>query len=139
MRRHIYETVVTTSPEKLFRAISDISNWPRWGGDLESTEHDGSLSPGTRFSLKPRGGPRVAMSIEAAEAPHRFVDLAHFPLGRMRTTHEFLEEKAGTRVRITIEVFGPLAFLWDHVVAKKQASSAAVETVGLARYADGLQ
>ena len=69
MRRYVHETAVSTPPEMLFRAITDIAQWSRWDPELESTEHDGVLAPGTRFFLTPRGGPRVRMSIEKAEAP----------------------------------------------------------------------
>jgi uncharacterized protein YndB with AHSA1/START domain len=138
MRRYIHEAIVQTSPEKLFRAITDIPSWPRWDSGLEATTHDGSLAPGARFTLKPKGGPRVALSIEAAEAPRRFVDVAHLPLARMRTAHEFLVEPGGTRIRLTLEVWGPLAFLWDRLVARKQATEAPAQTAAFVRFAEAV-
>jgi uncharacterized protein YndB with AHSA1/START domain len=141
MRRYVHEVVVSTAPEKLFRSITDIASWPKWDSELEATEITelgGALVPGTRFSLKPKGAPRVSMSIEAAEAPRRFVDLSHLPLAKMRTAHEFLEEAQGTRIRVTIEVFGPLGFLWDRIVARKQAAGARAQTEAFVRFAEGL-
>ena len=78
MRRYVHEVVVNTPPETLWRAIVDIRRWPA------------------------RGGPAVAMSVEAIEPPNRFVDLAHLPLAKMRGSHEFLPERGGTRIRVTI-------------------------------------
>jgi hypothetical protein len=75
--------------------------------------------------------------IHTPEAPTRFVDLAHLPLARMRTTHELTPLAAGgTSVRIVIEVFGPLAFLWDRLVARGQAAGVVAQTHALAAYAE---
>jgi uncharacterized protein YndB with AHSA1/START domain len=138
MRRYEHEIVVPTTAEKLYRALTDVSQWPRWDEGLELVEHDGQLAPGSRFVLKPRGGPRVAMTIEAAEAPTRFVDLSHLPLAKMRTSHELVAsaDGRGTRVRIVIEVFGPLAFLWDRLVARGQAAGCEAQTRALAAFAE---
>jgi uncharacterized protein YndB with AHSA1/START domain len=137
MRRYIHETVVSTPPESLFRAITDINHWPRWDPELESIEHDGALAPGTRFFLTPRGGPRVRMSIEKAEAPSCFSDLSHLPLATLRTVHEFLPAPGGgTRVRLTLEVFGPLGFLWDRLVVRKQAAGAEAQTRAFVRHVE---
>ena len=138
MRRYQHEVIVPTSAEKLYRAIADVSRWPSWDEGLERVEHDGRTEPGATFVLKPRGGPRVSMTIEAAEAPSRFVDLAHLPLARMRTSHELLAtgDGRGTCVRVVIEVFGPLAWLWDRVIARDQAAGCAAQTLALAAYAE---
>ena len=72
------------------------------------------------------------MRIEQIEEPRRFVDLAFLPLAKMRTSTEFLpcatSTGSGTRIRIVIEVFGPLAFLWDRVVARKLAADCEHQT-----------
>jgi hypothetical protein len=139
MRRYVHEAVVRTPPETLFHAITDIASWPMWDPEIASTEPAGAIEPGARFSLTPKGGPRVAMSIEAAERPRRFVDVSHLPLAKMRTSHEFVEADGATRIRVTIEVFGPLGFLWDRIVARKQAAGAPVQTEAFVRYAEGLR
>jgi hypothetical protein len=46
----------------------------------------------------------------------------------MRTSHFFTPDAAGTRVDVRIEVWGPLGFLWDRVVARKQAAGVADQT-----------
>ena len=128
METYTYTTTTDVPAEKLYGAIADISRWPDWDADIEATTHNGAASPGAPFTLKPRGGPKVAMEIVEATAPTRFVDLARLPLGRMRTSHFFTPDAAGTRVDVRIEVWGPLGFLWDRVVARKQAAGAADQT-----------
>lgn len=128
-RRHVYEAIVDVDPESLFAAITDIRRWPEWDAEIARIEQDGTLPrPGSRFALTPKGGPRVAMTVEAVERPKLFADVAHLPLARMRTVHEFERADGGTRVRVTIETTGPLAFLWDRMIAKKQAAGAADQT-----------
>jgi uncharacterized protein YndB with AHSA1/START domain len=136
MKRYQHDVIVPSSPEKLFAAITDLAHWPSWDEGLAVVEHDGEVGPGTRFFLRPRGGPRVAMTVEAADAPARFVDVSHLPLARMRTSHEFSATPAGTRVRVVIEVTGPLAFLWDRLVARAQAAGVEAQTHALAAYAE---
>jgi hypothetical protein len=129
MRRYSYETETSVSADKLFRAKADIAHWPDWDSELETTRLDAPLRAGSPFMLKPKGGPKVAMRIEAVESPRRFVDLALLPLAKMRTSTEFLPgASAGTRIRVVIEVFGPLAFLWDRIVARRLAADCEQQT-----------
>lgn len=139
MHRYTYETIVETPPDKLYAAITDISRWPVWALKLEQTTHDGSLQPGAPFTLKPKGGPTVKLTVEVARANAVFSDLAQLPLAKMRTRHEFEPVELGTRVRVTIEVFGLLAFLWDRVVARPQAVGLADRTQAFIRFAEGRQ
>jgi uncharacterized protein YndB with AHSA1/START domain len=138
MHRYVHEVVVHTPPDKLWRAITDLRRWPEWDAGLEAIELQGELAPGGRYKLKPRGGPAVTMSVEAMEPPGRFVDLAHLPLARMRGTHEFLAEPGGTRIRTIVEIWGPLAFFWDRVVARKIARDAGAQTEAFVRFAERL-
>ncbi|WP_228530813.1 MULTISPECIES: SRPBCC family protein [Myxococcaceae] len=136
MRRYVHETVVPTPAGKLYRALTDIARWPQWDAELASTEAPASLTRGAAFSLTPRGGPRVRMTVEEASAPASFTDVAHLPLARMRTRHDLLPCAEGTRVRVTIEVAGPLSLLWDRAVARKQAAGSEANTHALARFAE---
>jgi hypothetical protein len=128
MRRYSYETETAVSAETLFRAKTDIAHWPDWDSELETTSFDAPLRAGSPFMLKPKGGPKVAMRIEQVEEPRRFVDLAYLPLAKMRTSTELLPCASGTRIRVVIEVFGPLAFLWDRIVARKLAADCEHQT-----------
>ncbi len=138
MKRYTCKTHVTASPDALYAALSDLRRWPEWDADIADIEHDGSEPrTGTRFVLKPSGGPKTTLVVEAAERPHRFTDLSLLPLGRMRTTHEFIGEANGrTEVRVTIETFGLLGWLWDRLIARKQAAGAETQAQSLAAFAE---
>jgi hypothetical protein len=128
MRRYSYESETTIAAEKLFHAKADIRRWPEWDSEIETTSFDAPLSAGSPFLLKPKGGPKVSMLIEQIEAPRRFVDIAFLPLAKMRTSSEFLPSADGTHIRINIEAFGPLAFFWDRMVARKLAADCERQT-----------
>jgi hypothetical protein len=134
-----FETEADATADQLFATIADLSSWPAWDPELQRIEHDGSpVRAGSRFRLKPRGGPVVAMTVEAADPPHRFVDVARLPFARMRTEHLFEPLPDGrTRVSVTIATTGPLAFLWDRVVAAQQAAGAAEQARAMAAHARG--
>ena len=136
MRRYSYETNTAVSADKLFRAKTDICHWPEWDSELEATALDAPLAAGSPFMLKPKGGPKVSMRIEEVDAPRRFVDIALLPLAKMRTSTEFLPSGSGTRIRVVIEVFGPLAFFWDRVVARKLAADCEQQTQAFIAAAD---
>lgn len=119
--------------------ISDIPNWNKWDDELEYTQIDGNAAKGSKFILKPKGSPKVSMSIEDFVPPFRFVDLSHLPLGKMRTTHEFTQNGSKTEINITMEIWGPLGFLWRKVIGKKQAQGAASQTESFIRRARELK
>lgn len=138
MKRYSYTTTTALRPEQLYRAVADINRWPQWDSELEAASHDGRLEAGSPFMLKPKGGPKVSMTIERAEEPSCFVDISHLPLAKMRTSHRFTAEPGGTRVDIGIEIWGPLAFLWDWIVARKMAAGTAEQTRAFFAHAETL-
>jgi len=78
------------------------------------------------------------MLVEEAAPPRRFTDLAMLPLARMRTSHEFTSLGPETLITIVIEVFGPLAFLWDRLVARGQVADTPRQTQRLIAFAEAL-
>jgi hypothetical protein len=130
-----YQTTTDIPAEKLFRAISDINAWSHWDAGLEFARIDGPATAGSTFVLKPKGGPTVQMSIEELRSPVRMVDIAHLPLAKLRTRHEFLQSGAETSVRFSVEVWGPLGFFWRRMVGEKQLHEAPAQTAAFIRYA----
>jgi hypothetical protein len=53
--------------------------------------------------------------VEECDAPHRFVEAARLSLARVRVTYQFTPVGAGSVVRVTVRVSGPLGFLWRRV------------------------
>ena len=130
-----YETTTDVPAEILFRAISNIRAWPEWDRGLESVRIEGAVQEGSRFVLKPRGGPNVRMSIEQLRFPSRMVDVAHLPLAKLRTSHEFLQVGNETTVRFSVQLSGLLGLFWRKVIGEKQLHEAPAQTASFIEYA----
>ncbi len=129
-----YETTTDVPAEKLFHAIADINNWNKWDKGLEFIKLEGAVKQGATFTLKPKGGPNVKMTLDEIK-PYRLVDTAHLFLAKMRTSHEYVQSGNQTTIRFTIEVWGLLGFLWRKVVGENQIKEAAAQTAALVSYA----
>jgi hypothetical protein len=129
-----YETTADVAAEKLFRAITDINNWSKWDVGLESTRLYGTARQGAAFTLKPKGGPNVKLTIDDIR-PYRMVDTAHLFLAKMRTSHEYVNDGNQTAIRFQIEVWGLMGFFWWMMIGKNQIRDAAAQTRALVNYA----
>ena len=129
-----YETKTDVPAETLFLVITDINNWNKWDDGLESTKLQGVAQAGAPFTLKPKGGPNVKMTIDEIK-PYRLVDTAHLFLAKMRTSHEYVQSGKQTAIRFTVEVWGPLGFFWRKIVGESQIKGAAEQTAALISYA----
>lgn len=118
----------------VWNAWRDVNNWHRWDTDLEYARLDGSFAAGQQFTLKPNGGPRVRITLEAVEHLTSYTDLTHFPLARMWGVHEMSETTTGLELRCCIRVQGPLSFLWRKLVAEGVANGLEKQTRQLIAY-----
>ena len=129
-----HEMTTDVTPAALYRAITDINNWSKWDTGLEYTRLEGDVKPGAAFVLKPKGGPKVQLTIDEVR-PHLLVDTAHLLGARMRTTHEYVPVGRQTTIRFGIEVSGPLGFFWRKVVGEKQIKDAPTQLTAFVAYA----
>ena len=139
-RRHTHDVLLDIDRERAYRVLADIRRWPEWDDGIAAIAYDGEVTQAdARFTLTPKGGPAVAMLVEAAEAPALFVDLAKLPLARMRSRHELRPAPDGrTLLRHVIETTGPLGWLWDRLVARKIAADLPQQAERMAAYAKRL-
>ena len=127
-------TVPQLDKAAVWAAWADVNHWHLWDRDLEYAKLDGAFSEGESFILKPRGGPRVKISILRVAPLVGYTDLTHFPLARMYGIHDMEETPAGLRLTITIRVEGPLSWLWRKIVAQKVADESPAQMRALAEF-----
>lgn len=121
MWKHTFTTITNeATAEALWDAQTDVNNWPTWGDDLEWTRMEGPAQTGKTFFLKPKGGPKVRLTIERCERPGVFTDMSHLPLCKMLFTHTFTPTPQGVRIDLDLRMHGPLTFLWKKVIGQKQ-------------------
>jgi hypothetical protein len=131
-----FEMLTDVSAEALHDAITDIDNWNKWDVGLEYTRLQGRMAPGATFILKPKGGPRVRMTIDDVR-PYTLVDTAHLIGAKLRTTHEYVPTDSGTKIHLGIEVWGPLEFLWRKMLGESQIKEAPTQLAAFVAYARG--
>lgn len=114
-------TATGTTAEALWDAQTNVNEWPAMFGDLEWTKLEGPAKLGKEFHLKPKGGPKVRLTIVRCERPSAFADLSHLPLCKMTFQHTFTPTPDGVRIDLDLRMHGPLTFLWKKVIGAKQA------------------
>lgn len=129
-----YEMFSDVPAQALFDAITDIDNWNAWDAGLEYTRLQSEMAPGATFILKPKGGPRVRMTIDDVR-PYRLVDTAHLIGAKLRTTHEYVPTDAGTTIHFELELWGPLGFLWRKILGESQIREAPVQLAAFIAHA----
>ena len=104
--------------QQLWDTHSDIANWSKWQNDIEWTKVNGKVQKGTKFTIKPKKGPKVNLEIITFEKPNTFTDVSYLPLAKMYTTTHMREVEDGVEIKLHIKMKGLLTFLWKNVVAK---------------------
>jgi len=106
------------SAERIWKIWSDVDRWHTWQKDTKYARIEGPFRPGTKFVLKPKGGPRVRIEIVEARKNECFVDLTRFPLAKMYGSHLFVERDGELELTTTMTIQGPFSFLWRKLVAE---------------------
>jgi len=129
-----YEMLTDVSAQALYSAIIDIDSWNKWDAGLEYTRLQSEMRAGATFVLKPKGGPKVKMSIDDV-APFRLVDTAHLVGAKLKTTHEYVPTGTRTAIHFGIEVWGPLELLWRKILGESQIKEAPAQLAAFVAYA----
>ncbi len=123
--------------EAVWALWTDINNWPRWHGDLESCVMEGAFEVGNHFYLKPKGMKAVKIVLTAIKEGVEFTDCTRFLGAKMYDTHRLEEVEGGLRLTNILRVEGPLKRLWIKLVAQHVADSVEEEMEALVRLARG--
>jgi hypothetical protein len=115
-------SVQKVAKEQIWRVWEDVNQWHLWDSDIEFARIEGPFEVGGSFILKPKGGPKVKISLLKVQPKVAFTDVTTFPLAKMYGIHEMRETKEGLEVSHTVRIEGPLSFLWKKIVAEKVAS-----------------
>jgi hypothetical protein len=93
-------------------AYADAAAWPRWNRALAAAALDGPLVAGATARVRFRTGLRLRFAIVHADPGRAFTDEARLPGARMGHRHALEPIDGGVRLRNTIYLDGPLAWLW---------------------------
>ena len=100
---------------------SNPRSWATWNGGVERCEvtSTGPIAVGTKFTLKPKGGPAVKLEFLEFEKYKNFTDVTFFPGAKMFGEHRLEEVADGVKLTCTMKVTGLLGFFWRRIVAQK--------------------
>ena len=129
------KTFKNISKEQIWSAWSDVSSWPKWDKELEEVKIDGAFAVGNKFTLKPKGGPKVSTFITEVKPLKVFTDYTAFPLAKMFDYHELEETSEGLKIKSKIWIEGPLSWLWRKIMAENVASGVPAQLELLVEYA----
>jgi len=120
--------------KSLWKAWSDVKHWPQWDEELEYCDISMPFTKGSTFILKPRGGPKVKVTLDEVTPSQKFIARSNFIGATMRNFHEVIETPKGIRINNIITVSGPLTFIWANLVAREVALAVPKQTDNLIRY-----
>lgn len=88
MWQKTHTTLATdVSAEQVWKVWSDINNRPQWDLDTEWAELKGEFKTGAVFHFKPKGGPKLSMTITECTANQSFTDCFKIPFARLYGIH----------------------------------------------------
>lgn len=115
-----YSVVVKDiEPEQVWKVWSDFSKRTQWDDDTEWVEAKGPFEKGTIFYFKPQGGSKLKMVISECIPNQVFTDSIKLFLARLSGIHAMEKTTEGLRITTTIEIVGPLWWLWKKIVGDK--------------------
>jgi uncharacterized protein YndB with AHSA1/START domain len=124
------------SPEAIWTLWADVGNWKEWDPGVEDSSIGGSFGEGTRYELKPKGGPKVTSVLTEVRPGEKFSDHTRLPLANLDFSHEV--ERVGEETRVThrVEISGPLAFVFARLMGRGMERGLPETVRNLARLAE---
>jgi hypothetical protein len=113
------KTAIGINAQQVWTIWSDIDKRHTWDSDTEWAKIEGEFKAGNTFLFKPKGGPKLKMTITEATPNKSFTDCFKLPLARLYGVHEIEEIREGVRLTTTMIVKGPLYWLWQKLLAEK--------------------
>lgn len=132
--KHSVET--TASPEDIWQIWQDVKNWNTWDHGIEYSTINGPFEEGTTGTLKPKGGPLVHTKLICVEPFKKFVDESKLFLAKIIVSHYLTKSADKMLVTHQIEMTGPLAFLFAHLIGRTMKKNLPQEMEAMVRKAE---
>lgn len=139
--RYERTAVTQADPDTVWRAVSGLEQWPEWTASMDRVDVlEPPVRVGTRVRVRqPKLRPAV-YTVEDWQPGQGFVWSTTSPGVRITAGHHVATEAAGEqRLRLTVQVSGPLAPVVSALLGARIRRYVDLETDGLRRYAEHLQ
>ncbi len=130
---------IAAPPDAVWRVLADVERWPEWTRSTRSLklENGDRLNAASRATIDLAGAPPSRWVATAFDDGRSFVWENRQPGIRNVAGHHVDASGAGTRVRLTIDISGPLALLLRPWLAYVTRRNVGWEIEGLKRYCEG--
>jgi hypothetical protein len=132
-------TVQGIEPRQIWKVWSDINNRPQWDLDTEWAELKGPFEKGAVFRFKPKGGPKLSMTITDCVLEKSFTDCFKLPFARLYGSHQMEQTPEGLKITTSIKVVGWLGWFLRKLVGEKVAAEVPEQTAMLVKLAAGVK
>jgi len=123
------------TPEQIWAVWADINNRPAWDLDTEWAELKGPFKKRAVFRFKPKGGPKLSMTITEATPNVSFTDCYKCPLAKLYGIHSMKQTEEGLQITVSIKITGLLGFLLRKIIGEKVAAEVPAQTQELIKLA----
>jgi hypothetical protein len=127
MWKHRFEKSTDLKPGQIWPVLADVANWAKVDHNIDFIEIEGTPKAGTKFVLKPKGGPKLKFTIGDFSPPTTYSDICRMPFASMKTLHTLIPGDR-TIVRVDITISGPMSRLWGFLVGRKHAQGLPAQT-----------
>lgn len=125
------KTFDDVTKESVWKIWRDVNNWQKWHTDIHHCTIHTPFLAGGHFILKSNFSPTTKAKLITVEKNESFTYCISFLGGKMYTTHDMTETPDGLKLTTTLEVSGPLRFIWHKLCAKKIAATLPEQTQSL--------
>jgi len=118
---------VPVAAAALYTRWADVDTHPEWSKGLSWTRLDEPVRLGARGRLKPAGGPSWGFAVTELEPDWVFADTTYIPGARLTFRHAAEPVDGGSAVHVSVDLSGPLAWLWVRVLGGPPSLQADIE------------
>ncbi|MHB8189352.1 MAG: SRPBCC family protein [Ferrimicrobium sp.] len=113
------QAMSSASPQTFFDRWADMATWPEWNSDIEWARLEGTFAEGSLGVIKPKKGPKTKFVIQQLDLGRAYVDVSRLPGARLTFSHLVSDRvEGGCTIDVAITLDGPLARIWNLILAK---------------------
>ncbi|PIE00869.1 MAG: polyketide cyclase/dehydrase and lipid transport [Acidobacteria bacterium] len=124
------------TPEQIWKLWSDVDNWNSWDTQTEYSSLNGDFEVGTELIIKPAGGPKSKCKLIEVSPKKSFTVLGSLPLTKMYFIHELEKKGSETSITHSVEMKGPLTFMFSRIIGKNMEEELKEAMDNLAKMAE---
>lgn len=126
------------SPDKLWALASDVEHWGDRLPTVDSVRPltSGPMTMGARFEVRQPGLPKAVWEVTDWQPGSSFTWVSSSPGIRSEAVHAVTADVDGSRLDLSLQWSGPLAWLLERLIGRKAQGMVETEATTFARLAE---